>query len=522
MSATAVDAAGNIIVVGNFSGTVSFGATTLTSAGYFNAFVAKWSPGSGSFIWAYRAGGTVNDEASAVAINGNNIYIAGSFRSRVANFGPISMTNGSTINVSDYPSDLFVAKLTDAGASADFVWVKQPAGTYAEECTGLVVNGNQVYVTGNIYGTAPPGSPGQSGCNGCLNYVAFGTISLPATMGWAPDGFVAKLDDAGTSATWIWATRIGGPGDDYIKAVALNGNSIYYAGRIEQPPFGLPTGTWYTIGKLTDVGSTFTLTWTQGSADTGNDFASALVTNGSDVYVAGRFKRTFSYASTILRSAGSDDVFVAKLVDTGAASSFAWAQRAGGSFADDATALAVKGSSVYTAGYFGYSNISNKVWVARFVDSGAASNFVWEQQSSTGGGASALALNWASVWVAGAAGLPASFGSLSVGGPARSSAGFLASLLDATGLATVSTVALSATVLFPNPAHGHATVQLPVIPGTATATLTLLDALGRTLRTQTAATNSKAELDLTGLAPGLYALRVMAGTQTATRHLVVE
>ena len=89
-------------------------------------------------------------------------------------------------------------------------------------------------------------------------------------------------------------------------------------------------------------------------------------------------------------------------------------------------------------------------------------------------------------------------------------------------LATVSTVALSATAFFPNPAHGHATVQLPVIPGTATATLTLLDALGRTLRTQTATTNSRTELDLTGLAPGLYALRVMAGTQTATHHLVVE
>ena len=141
---------------------------------------------------------------------------------------------------------------------------------------------------------------------------------------------------------------------------------------------------------------------------------------------------------------------------------------------------------------------------------------------STNAYASALALNGANVWVAGSADIPASFGILSMGGPAGSSAGFLASLLDATGLATVSTVALSAATLFPNPAHGHANVQLPIIPGTATATLTLLDALGRTLRTQTATTNSKTELDLTGLAPGLYALRVMAGTQTATRRLVVE
>ena len=76
--------------------------------------------------------------------------------------------------------------------------------------------------------------------------------------------------------------------------------------------------------------------------------------------------------------------------------------------------------------------------------------------------------------------------------------------------------------LFPNPAHGTATIQLPAIPGAPTAPLTLLDALGRTLRTQTVSTNARAELDLTGLAPGLYAVRVQAGAATAMRRLVVE
>ena len=81
---------------------------------------------------------------------------------------------------------------------------------------------------------------------------------------------------------------------------------------------------------------------------------------------------------------------------------------------------------------------------------------------------------------------------------------------------------VSATAFFPNPAHGRTTVHLPPIPGTTTATLTLLDALGRTLRTQTAATNARTELDLTGLPVGLYALRATAGSSTATRRLVLE
>jgi hypothetical protein len=77
-------------------------------------------------------------------------------------------------------------------------------------------------------------------------------------------------------------------------------------------------------------------------------------------------------------------------------------------------------------------------------------------------------------------------------------------------------------LIFPNPAHGRATVQLPAVPGAPTATLTVLDALGRTLHTQTAATNARAELDLTGLAPGIYAVRIHAAGAATTRRLLVE
>ena len=79
--------------------------------------------------------------------------------------------------------------------------------------------------------------------------------------------------------------------------------------------------------------------------------------------------------------------------------------------------------------------------------------------------------------------------------------------------------------LTPNPAHGTATVQLPAVPGAAQATLTLLDALGRTVRTQLVplpAAGATAEVPLAGLAPGLYRLRVQAGGLLASRALAVE
>ncbi len=79
--------------------------------------------------------------------------------------------------------------------------------------------------------------------------------------------------------------------------------------------------------------------------------------------------------------------------------------------------------------------------------------------------------------------------------------------------------------LYPNPARRTATVRLPAVPGAAQATLILTDALGRTVQRRTLAlpaTGTRAELDLTGLTPGVYALCVVAGGQAAVRRLVVE
>ncbi|MBO2012435.1 T9SS type A sorting domain-containing protein [Hymenobacter negativus] len=126
------------------------------------------------------------------------------------------------------------------------------------------------------------------------------------------------------------------------------------------------------------------------------------------------------------------------------------------------------------------------------------------------------------VYLAGSVSPPAGFGSYTINTPTTNSVGFLASLADPTLTATAPALRPESIGLFPNPARGKATIQLPAIPGAPTATLIILDALGRTLRTQTANANTKAELDLTGFAPGLYTVRVQAGSSTATHKLVVE
>ncbi len=84
--------------------------------------------------------------------------------------------------------------------------------------------------------------------------------------------------------------------------------------------------------------------------------------------------------------------------------------------------------------------------------------------------------------------------------------------------ATLASVAAQAAggQLYPNPAHGTATLHLPA--GADRQPLALLDALGREVRRYPAPTGNEATLDLRGLAPGVYVLRGGAGSQ----RLVVE
>ena len=113
--ATAPDGHGNVYIVGLFSYSVTFGSTTLNSAGGLDIFVAKWSSASNSFTWAQRVGSSGNELAQAVVVNGANVYVGGYFQSGSLNFGSIGLTNAGVNN-------LFVAKLTDAGNTSSWTW----------------------------------------------------------------------------------------------------------------------------------------------------------------------------------------------------------------------------------------------------------------------------------------------------------------------------------------------------------------------------------------------------------------
>jgi hypothetical protein len=199
----------------------------------------------------------------------------------------------------------------------------------------------------------------------------------------------------------------------------------------------------------------------------------------------------------------------------------------------------VRGSSVYVCGFttsaparFGSTTLSGlgdyDAFVARLLDSGGSSSFEWARRAGSAGseGATSLVLPGATqVLVGGYTEGQPRFGPQVLSSATTESYGFLAFINDAAALAAVPVALVAAVEVYPNPAHASAIVAVPATAGAGTCTFAVLDALGRLVRTQAAplpATGLRYTLDLAGLPTGLYALRISAGHQTATRCLVVE
>ena len=112
---------GSSIVTGNFSGTATFGSTTLTSAGGNDVFTAKMNA-DGTWAWAIRAGGTGNDQGQGIsALPDGSSIVTGQFIG--------TATFGSTTLISAGIYDVFTAKMN---ADGTWAWAIRAGGTGAD------------------------------------------------------------------------------------------------------------------------------------------------------------------------------------------------------------------------------------------------------------------------------------------------------------------------------------------------------------------------------------------------------
>jgi hypothetical protein len=422
VAGVASDKAENVYIMGSFTGTATFGSTTLTApgAGTF-MFVAKWSHASQAFVWAMQVAAT----ARAIAVAGASVYVTGSCTSGTA-FGS-STASGPSAGA--YPV-AFVARLNDAGTSASWAWAQAFSNTFYPRA--LAATAAEVYVAGDFQTFA--GSE------------TLGGYTLTALGNW--DVFAAKFSAA--AGTVVWAQSGGGTGEDHCRAVALEGTSVYLAGstRSTAAAFGsvVASGSGSALlVKLTDAGASSSFTWAQRGGGAGDDYASGVATNGSSVYIAGQFtSATAVFGATTLTNNDATgaypDLFVAKLTDAGSSAAYAWATGAGGRYDERATGLTANGNNLYVTGYvnstlsWGTSFIagSSVAFAGKLTDNGASSTYGWAYSVNNVVPNDAYpAVVGPRVYVGGGFRLsPAAFGTISLVNNTSTYVGYLASIND--------------------------------------------------------------------------------------------
>lgn len=214
------DPSGNIVIGGDFTGTVDFdpgsGVFNLTSNGVADAFILKLNV-LGNFVSAINFGGINQDKVEDVDIDAiGNIYVTGYFQGSV-DFDPSASSFSLT---SAGGSDIFVAKYTSMGG---FLWAKRmgtstAAGGLADTGFGIAVNSlGEVFSTGEFRGNNCDFDPGT------------GTFLLSAGA-TNSDLFLQKLDANGN---FLFAQKIGGTNlTDFAGSVWFDGvsNAIYVCG----------------------------------------------------------------------------------------------------------------------------------------------------------------------------------------------------------------------------------------------------------------------------------------------------
>ena len=371
----ATDASGNVFVTGSFFGQVVFGSTTLTSLGSNDLFVAKYVPATNTWAWAQSGGGTGLDEGYSVAVSGTSVYVTGSITNSSTNasgvlFGGTGTAPGTVPQYGTNASgsyDLVLAKYTDNGSSATLRWTQVGGGGGNDQGQGIAVSGTSVYVTGQFVNTRANAQNvvfGGSGTTPGTVQVNGANTSSSSTS----DLVLAKYQDNGATATLAWTQVGGGTQTDVGYSVAVSGTSVYVTGVV----FNSSNNTYGVVfgGSGTTPGT--------------------VPVNGAS-------------------SSGTGDLLLAKYQDNGASASLAWTQVGGGGGNDIGSGVAVRGTSVYVAGFltnntananavlfggtgttpgtvpqYGASaTTSADLMLAKYTDNGATASYVWSQ---VGGG----------------------------------------------------------------------------------------------------------------------------------------
>ena len=292
--AATVDPLGNAVIVGSFDQAFNDGSGETPSAGLDDVFVLKLDA-KGTVLWSATFGGPESDIPRSVALDFNdNIVIGGSFGGSV-DFG------GGPLTAPVGHESAFVIELDPGGKH---LWSKA-LGSDADSVVNAVAVSPQgtIAATGSFSGTADFGS--GSGVSAGLD-----------------DAFLAVMDGTGKS---LWGRVVGGDQNQRGTGVAFAQNEdvafslssdAVIAVNVQLPsipvnlPFTALAPSSVLVVKLSTSGVPLS-----GWVVEGNDAIESIglgLDQEPGMVIAGSFRKTLGVQSGPLESAGGWDVFLAR------------------------------------------------------------------------------------------------------------------------------------------------------------------------------------------------------------------
>jgi hypothetical protein len=322
----AIDAAGNLYVIGIFSLATNLGGTNLTSRGGNDVFVASFSP-TGGHRWSVGFGSTNYDEGFSLAVSPTGkVYTTGTF--------PYTLffDSGDKRTSAGY-GDIFLATFSTTGS---YLWSKRFGGVNSDSGKGVAAD-----ALGNIYLAAAfnstVGFGGQS----------FSSVSTSPTV---PDSAVVSFDANGNHR---WSKHLKGPNYVSVQSIAAGVGGVAVCGSFhDSVDYGAGK---YTNAKSADAmvirySDTGSYLWSKHIGGLSFQVAYDVALDGAgNLYLTGWFDNTINPGSQLV-SKGLRDIMVVSYSKGGA---HRWSHRIGGTQRDYGYAIAAAPlDAVFVGGTF--------------------------------------------------------------------------------------------------------------------------------------------------------------------------
>jgi hypothetical protein len=316
--AIAVDANGNAYITGGTKSNdfpVTQTAFQGANNGGTNAYITELNATGTDVIYSTFLGGSFTDRGNAIAVDSSGfVYVAGH-----TNSNDFPVMNALQAVYGGGLDNGFMAKLNPQASGVDsLVFCTYLGGSGSDRALGLSVDS-----LGNIYVAGETSSAADFPLVNALQ---------PIYGGGASNGFVAKINNAGTSL--LFATFLGGSGGDQASGLALDANAnIYVTGSTNSADFpvlnpvqpNLDGTSDAFVTKLTADGSALVFsTYLGGSGDenlpqSGVNIGAIAVDADGSVYLTGQTTSsdfpTVSPLQPMLQ--GTSNAFIAKIVEPG-------------------------------------------------------------------------------------------------------------------------------------------------------------------------------------------------------------